>query len=1065
MLSLCLLTATSAFAQNQLNRKLLDSLILGQHYKQAELELNMQLELIERSQLYDSLYHYPYYSGKIYLVLNSSETAVEKATALVNYAINKTENPRTHYRAWLNLANLFDDLGDNSSSLQVTQQALDIALKIEDRTADEIGKIRYNLGATQLALGNIVAAKKDFLLALKDYNRAAETPKNRLSDGYNAMGAVMWMSSKLDSAKVYYALAEQTIATAPGDPLENLYLSTVIKSNISLLSYSQNDLSSAVKVQNEVIRNYQKVIDSLQDENIVSQARRYQLRALKNLSVFYNEQGNLKKASEILSYVFKKEQKLLEPGDLELITSRLQIGQALLSLKEFEQAKSELQQALLEFDTYELEAPYWRATTYHALAQTLVEMREDKDQIRMYFDKAEGLFKESLGAAYDTEFLGFLRNKANFLAAEGYFKEALKTAMDGQNYLKNQKTDFSIPRLKSLLNLGEISQLAGDLQQASIWYDRADKLIGNSLSKSTNAADSLQYVFYKPQLVLSQSKLSYTQTKTRDAEFLKTELDKLKEVTQLLALRKTTVFKKEDVNNLLQQYGDIAEFAKKLALESYQLTKDETELNLLIELHESAIYNRIRTRLNLKNDIAFARVPDSVKSVEKTLKNKISSLLANQASVNDFLDADQQWKAFLNALKENYPDYYQLRYGKIKADLSNLKQAIPAETSVVRYIFIEDRLVAVVITADATQLVDLGVNNWSGLIGSYDQFYSDFMEFSKYATALYDLLWKPLADKIETDKLIVIPDRELFNLNFEILTPKQIARYEDMGTESLLAKHTISYNYSLLLINQIEDKAAFDRDFVGFAPGFSDSMKQKYLDASIDSLDRDEAYLRLLPQPAISELTKNYAREFSGEVYLNTKASKRAFKTSADGHKIIQIGTHAQSDNVSPILSRLIFAKTSAAQDNSLYTYEIYNLDLKSQLAILTACETGKPRYQAGEGMISLAHAFNYAGSNAILTSLWKIDETATTQIMQGFYENLSTGQPKDLALKMAKLDYLTSAPQRATSPDYWAGLVLLGDTGAIDLTTSSSKWLWFLAVTILVLIFGMALYFRKNRP
>ena len=80
------------------------------------------------------------------------------------------------------------------------------------------------------------------------------------------------------------------------------------------------------------------------------------------------------------------------------------------------------------------------------------------------------------------------------------------------------------------------------------------------------------------------------------------------------------------------------------------------------------------------------------------------------------------------------------------------------------------------------------------------------------------------------------------------------------------------------------------------------------------------------------------------------------FTSEAKEHKIIHIGTHAESNNVSPELSRLIFAKnitdSTSTEDNSLYIYEIYNQNLSSNLAILTACETGKPAYQPGEGMI-----------------------------------------------------------------------------------------------------------------
>mgnify|MGYP000079518160 FL=1 len=248
----------------------------------------------------------------------------------------------------------------------------------------------------------------------------------------------------------------------------------------------------------------------------------------------------------------------------------------------------------------------------------------------------------------------------------------------------------------------------------------------------------------------------------------------------------------------------------------------------------------------------------------------------------------------------------------------------------------------------------------------------------------------------------------------------------------------------------------YDANYVAFAPEFSDKMKQEYQMVVKDSLALDEAYLNLLPQPFSVDVIKKYSRQFNGTSFLNEEASKQLFKTSAGEHKIIHIGTHAESDNISPELSRLVFAKNSDASnldDNYLYTYEIYNYNLSSNLAILTACETGKPGYQAGEGMISLAHAFNYAGSESILTSLWEIDEESSSKIIQSFYNYLSKGLPKDEALRKAKLDYIASAKGRTASPQYWAGLVLIGDTAPIEFKSSFTVLYWIIGAILFVLL------------
>jgi len=259
------------------------------------------------------------------------------------------------------------------------------------------------------------------------------------------------------------------------------------------------------------------------------------------------------------------------------------------------------------------------------------------------------------------------------------------------------------------------------------------------------------------------------------------------------------------------------------------------------------------------------------------------------------------------------------------------------------------------------------------------------------------------------------------------------------------------------LLDEHKKTINYSNDFIAFAPEFNDQMKENYKFTISDSVNIDNTYLTLLPQPFTADLVKESSKLFDGSSFTNENASKQVFTRQAKEHKIIHIGTHAESNNISPELSRLIFAKTIndtiSSEDNSLYTYEIYNQNLSSNLAILTACETGKPTHQAGEGMISLAHAFNYAGSESILTSLWKIDEKSSPQIIENFYSYIKKGLPKDEALQKAKLDYIATAKGRTLAPQYWAGLVLIGDTAPINLQTSSNFVFWLMGMLLIILI------------
>ena len=133
-----------------------------------------------------------------------------------------------------------------------------------------------------------------------------------------------------------------------------------------------------------------------------------------------------------------------------------------------------------------------------------------------------------------------------------------------------------------------------------------------------------------------------------------------------------------------------------------------------------------------------------------------------------------------------------------------------------------------------------------------------------------------------------------------------------------------------------------------------------------------------------------------------------------------------------PLNSYIEFNSVPPTNDtvHRLFEREIYHLDLKkTQLVILSACETGSGRLINEEGIISLSRAFSYAGCKSVITSLWKADDEATAFIARRVHKYLEKGLRKDDALQRAKLDYLENdkIEARFKTPGYWAHLVLIG--------------------------------------
>lgn len=161
----------------------------------------------------------------------------------------------------------------------------------------------------------------------------------------------------------------------------------------------------------------------------------------------------------------------------------------------------------------------------------------------------------------------------------------------------------------------------------------------------------------------------------------------------------------------------------------------------------------------------------------------------------------------------------------------------------------------------------------------------------------------------------------------------------------------------------------------------------------------------------------------SSRILLRSQATETAFKKTARNYPILHIASHGEFNAEAALNSRLRLSPDQE-NDGSLTVNELYQLELNADLVTLSACETGLGTILNGDDLVGLNRGFLYAGSRNVIASLWKVDDEATTLLMQHFYKLLQGGASVKTALRNAQRQLRKTHP----APFYWSAFYLTGN-------------------------------------
>ncbi len=463
-------------------------------------------------------------------------------------------------------------------------------------------------------------------------------------------------------------------------------------------------------------------------------------------------------------------------------------------------------------------------------------------------------------------------------------------------------------------------------------------------------------------------------------------------------------------------------------------------------------------------------VPDDVLDAElqyarlvKDLKLNLEEASGEKPEVRDSLErmlfATQRSIDSLSfVIRENYPRYHQLKYNADIVSLQDIRLGLKPGSTAIEYFSGDSLWYVMGINSESQLLICIEKSKTEASIKesitSIRDAGSDIQAYLTSAYKVYHDLVQPVIDSIAYGKrLVIIPDGRLGYLPFEALPTTTAAG--NARPHYLLMDASIVYANSLTLyLTNSSGSTRYNSDYLGFAPSYNGSTS--YINNRAGY--RDE----VAPLEGTQEEVSFAGDLFSGKVFLAREATESNFKSQSGPSRILHLAMHAQADDKDPMHSRLLFTQGDTADDGFLNAYELYALDLNSELAVLSACNTGSGEMKRGEGIMSLSRAFMYAGCPNVVMSLWQARDLPTLEIMKSFFTNLKERQPKDEALRNAKLSYLEHADPLRAHPANWATFIFMGDNKPIS-TPPDWKMLLFTALPIL-LIMGLVLWLMKNR-
>lgn len=1046
--------------------------LIGESYRNEDYAavirlVDAQVQLSQGTPWADSTYCYVYWYGRALRALKGPDAAAEGARRLVGI-VERQGRAADHIKALMDLSWVYYELGRINDCLRTDSLAMAVADAAPEIGLVERGRTRQYLAFDYSLIGNYRAAARFAQAALDEYAKAEEVPAAHLAESYNALGASLWRMGRVREAETNYLKALDALGT---DTTAKLLIRRAgTNGNLGVMWQDAGDQARSIAYYHNSLRDVERVLRTKQEPAVRDDAIMVRSRNYLNLATVYHALGDAGRAREYLELARAERSKILGPDDIQLLGLNERMADVELAEGNLDKAERLVMEYLRVWERDQGSKGDGYVRVMAKLARIAL--------MRGMTDRADSLYGRGLevglagsGEERNASLLDLYRGRADVRATEGKHLEAMADLGTARAIARDigGEANYKVAQFDVLLAVQ--ASAAGDqtgarqhaLAAMAEVKDRVDALRRSSVPIQYPDPNILPDAIYC--MVQAERAMD---PKGRGSGKWDGDLDL---AIHSLSRSRMGIDDPGSVLRMAASQQQLFNLALDDAFEAYDKNPSARKAERFFRLTEEDRTILLRSRLNTFVGLNYAGVPDSLLALEADLMNSMEGDGDDPDARADLDIRQQEYAELLRELEKDYPKYFKLRYGDQVATLGEVQEKLlTAKRQLLVYARTKEALYVMVVSHAATEVIKLDPAGLTDMVNGLRRAIDtrDMVAYADLAYRLHQLVMEPVMPLLMGDELLIIPDGELHSVNFELLltSPGLSELREHFLIQRFAVAYLLSATTSLQFAGMNRERA---RNVLAMAPGFEDKLKQQYLEALPDTSMVDRSFLHYVRQPFAIRTAEALGRMLGAKVLTGNTATEGNFREMAGNSGIIFLGTHAEMDPARPMYSRLVLSKEGDGTnpDGYLHAYELYELDLRAQLAVLTACESGSGRLDVGEGIRSLGASFGYAGCPSLVVALWNIDEKVSAAIIEQFYSYLAQGLPKHEALRKAKLDYLAKAQDELVHPYYWAGLVLIGEVAPVQLGRPGMGGM-VVGLLVLLGVLGGAMvvvYRRRTRP